>query len=48
MLNGRQNAIVGFTGLLTLILLEIGVAAGVVAVGVELIFDPDWPFLRIY
>lgn len=48
MLNGRKNAVVGLTGLLTLILLEIGVAAVVVGVGVELIFDPDWPFLENY
>ena len=45
MLNGRRNAIVGLTGLLTFILLEIGLAAGVLAVGVELLFDPDWPFI---
>lgn len=45
MLNGRRNAIVGLTGLASFILLEIGLAAGVLAVGVELLFDPDWPFI---
>jgi len=45
MLNGRRNAIVGLTGLMAFLLLEIGLAAGIIAVGVELIFDPDWPFI---
>ena len=48
MFNGRRTASVGLTGLLTFVLLEIGLAAGVIAVGIELIFDPDWPFLEKY
>lgn len=45
MFNGRRNAIVGLTGLATFILLEVGLAVGLVAVGIELLFDIDWPFL---
>lgn len=48
MINGRKNAMVGLTGLLTFILLEIGLAAGILAVGIELVFDPDWPFIEAF
>ncbi len=48
MINGRKNAMVGLTGLLTFILLEFGLAAGILAVGIELVFDPDWPFIEAF
>jgi hypothetical protein len=48
MLNGRKNATVGLTGLLTFILLEIGLAAAILVVGIEYVFDPDWPFIEAF
>lgn len=48
MINGRKNAMLGLSGLLTFILLELGLAAGILVVGIELAFDPDWPFIEAF
>jgi hypothetical protein len=45
MFNGRKNAIVGLTGLATFILIELSLAVALIAVGADLIFDIDLPFI---
>ena len=45
MLNGRKNAVIGLSALLTFILLELTAVAAGVAVFLSVVMDMDLPFI---